>query len=297
MATKPKLDTLGREKRPATPHRIDYTLTFDSFTEHHKKLATETLQLLNIHGYLPTSILYEGVRHLCSYRKTYISKHLRDKLWKGGYIKRPAFQTERGYHRNGHDVYELRPLGVKLLKELDLYVPSYSQKNPPVHGLMVSTVSSTFHIICKHIGWKVELAHELGYEKHISHQLGKLELRPDYHFRIWRPDQTNSMNCFVEADRNTETGRKTIRNKLKLYMELAKKGRFRLLFVTTTARRQKMVLELCRELDPDLGLPWCMVQHDPQFVVGDWCPPKGLSSNLFYGEWHRANRPPFVIPA
>jgi hypothetical protein len=225
-------DTLGRRKKhgPAQP------------TERSIKLNERDhliFELLNRHGPLPSTYIFEMTRHLGRQRTHLIERltHLRHGyIAPTGehitYLSKPAWQ---GTDKSRHFIYDLTDYSEAVLDDLGTRVIRRKREHP-LHRFMGATVSASLAIYINaqrrefHDRNRI-LAHESTPEKTrdihypftVNTTSGAIE--PDDFFAVQEPSSTKAPNFYaVEYDRHTETmedskAHTSYGRKLKHYIE------------------------------------------------------------------------------
>lgn len=299
-------DKLGRAK--FTPHTQSPHPDFVA-NKHH----TAWMLFLNLHGPLSSEYLYQYTIERIGNRHNF-SEALKA-LYDGGMVYKPIQQRSTEYPDGHFHVYDLTQKGEDYLRKKGLLVDALRPTGKWVHQFMVSTITATIHIMCGRKGCCYIPPHayladnSLSYPVPFNWQDGShtLSLIPDAVFAI-DYGGGSFIAYFLEADRNTEAHKKTVKwNRKsdlrsirqygnfigkKLYKKAYQRdARAVMLFITVAPGHAANFLDLVAE---ELGSPHYVAVGVQDAFQEPFYPPK-LLEDLFEGDLARAGREPFRI--
>lgn len=284
------------------------------------------MQLLNLHGCLSSSLLYEADAET---HRSYRAAELQlQRLWRAGYVYRPIQQRGTD-NANYHDyVYDLTDKGWAFLKRHGLKVDamrpaSTRSRDKWPHNFMIACITASMHILCLRNGYRYIPPHEylarvgrLRFAKKIPFMHDGIRrekwLTPDSVFAI---DYGGGVSIVyaLEADRDSEGGsttdwaRKSVRSSVLQYAYVIGRKKYKelwplpagkehpmmmLLYVTVNPTAENLAL---RTIDEEIGdCTFIAVGQVPEFDPPFFKPPK-LLTHLFEGPLKRAGVKPWTI--
>jgi hypothetical protein len=283
----------------------------DQIKLHPTKRQIAWMRLLNLHGALPSTYLFEIENKEISCRRP---QHQLKRLWQAGYVYRPRQQRATENSNYNQYVYDLTELGKAYLRENGLWIEAVRPSGNWVHQLFVSCVTATIDIMCQRDGYRYIPPHEYLDGHALSSPVPfwwddgdhVLPLAPDAVFAI--DYGSNSFIAFaLEADRNTEPNtaklptRKSDLRTIRQYgsfigQKLYKRAYDRdammvFLYATVNARHAANFVEMAgRELSsPSYVAAGVVPEFDTPYK------PPHLLRHLFEGPLTRAGKDPFTI--